>query len=223
MTQITETVEQYEYRRRQEVQDAAVAKAESNKILNKARQNARFGRFGINQALPRNHEQLAVVAAAEKLVLGISVEPARNIIIETPKNDAVASLPEELNKSINAEKHPQNTLNDVVTDQKLPISEKVDSRHFCDLGKPFVADGGVSLEIGGVSLKGNSTIEELMRDHFNLGGVFLNEGAFLSATEISIMTEGGVSVNKASSFLKELGYVPLKVKGKRGFRVTVRL
>ncbi len=125
-------------------------------------------------------------------------------------------------KSIDAEKVPENGLNDVVIGQKTTVTEKVDSRHFCDLGRPFVADGGVSLELGGVSLKGNSTIEELMRDHFNLGGVFLNEGAFLSATEISIMTEGGVSVNKASSFLKELGYTPLKVKGKRGFRVTER-
>ncbi len=100
----TETYEQYECRRRQEVQDEAVAKAESNKILNKSRQNARFSRFGINTPLPRNQEQLAIVAEAEKRVLGIVVEPATNIAVQ-PKTaeilavvDAGAALIDDSNK-----------------------------------------------------------------------------------------------------------------------------
>lgn len=147
MTQIPESYEQYEYRRRQEVQDDAVAKGEANKLANKARLNARHARFGIHTQLPRTHQELAVVAAEEKSVLGAHVEAPLNIIKESPKNDAVAALIDGQSSSTDAEKQAENGLNDAVIGQKTLDTERVDSRHFCDLGKPFFDDAIPKIDI----------------------------------------------------------------------------
>lgn len=221
MTQITETAESYEmyeHRRRQEVQDELVAKGESNKIANKARQNARFGRFGINQKLPRSQEELAIVAEAEKRVLGVTVEPATNIIIETPKNDAVAALIDEQCSSIDVEKQPENDENSVVIGQKTSVPEIVDSRHFCDLGKPFFDDGTQpEVEV--------PPIEQLLHTHYDLLDTSIQSGTHLSVAEV--LNRCGLPVNKANSnvvaaLLKNTGHNYCKSKGQRGYWVTVR-
>ena len=113
-----ETVTQYESRRRQEIQDEAIAKAESNKIKNRAMLSARFGRLGINRPLQRTQQELAVVAAEEKIVLGAVVAPATNIVLEAPKNDAGASLPEALSKSITVGNEAKIDENSVVNGNK---------------------------------------------------------------------------------------------------------
>jgi len=131
MTQITETVEQYEYRRRQEVQDAAVAKAESNKILNKARQLAKFGRFGINRELPRSQEALAIIAAEEKRVLGISVEPATNIVRQPKPAEILAG---------NEGKQPENDGIDAVIGSFTPLANDVVESLGVDVAIPCIVD-----------------------------------------------------------------------------------
>src|SRR5450759_4111894 len=46
-------------------------------------------------------------------------------------------------------------------------------------------------------------IVQLLHKHFNLGGSFLNEGAFFSATEISRIIAGGTSANLSLIHISE--------------------
>lgn len=185
----SETYEQYESRRRVEIQDEQVATNELNKIANKARQNARFGRFGINRPSPRTQEQLAVIAAEERTILGVNVDPATNIAVQ-PKPaennavaDAGAELSDEQGKSITIEKLPENDEIDAVIGEKATVSEKVDSRHFCDLGKPFVGDAipngkplaDIAIPSSGDVITEQEIIEGWLKTADTVGGIATSE------------------------------------------------
>jgi len=189
----TETVTQYESRRRQEIQDEAIAKAESNKIKNRAMLSARFGRLGINRPLQRTQQELAVVAAEEKIVLGAVVAPATNIVLEAPKNDAGASLPEALSKSISVEKEVKIEGNSVVNGNK-PL----------DAENSIEATLHAHFDLSDTSIQSGTHLS--VADVLNRCGLPVNKA----------------NSNVVAALLKNTGHNYCKAKGKRGYWVTVR-
>src|SRR5450759_248387 len=150
-----ETYDEYVARRERALFDERLAKDKYNLEKNRAMLNARQGRFGINRQLSRTHDQLAIIAPEETIVLGANVEAPLNIVRqpEPAENLAVgdhdSALKSEQYDTVNTQKEPLIGLNETV------------------IANPETGD-----------------IEKLLHAHFNLGGVYLNEGAHLSATEI---------------------------------------
>jgi hypothetical protein len=133
----TESYEAYCARREREIFEERLLTSKLQKERNYAVLRSKLSRFGVMQPMPRTQEEIEVIAKSEREILGADV---RASILNTVKADVVAALEDKQCSSITDEKEHQNALNETVIGQKLPIIEKVDTRHFCNLGKPFFDD-----------------------------------------------------------------------------------
>jgi len=189
---------------------------QSNKAKNIAYLSAQNAKFGFGRQMPRTQNEL------EKVNAGIENNLLSTVHSKAKINDVVdaqSELIDQQSNSIDAEKQPKNTLNDVVTGSFSIVHEKVDCREFFDLSKPFVDDG--------TQLEGKEpSIEATLHDHFDLENTSIEHGTHLSVTEV--ITKCGLTANKANSnvvaaLLKNTGHNYCKSKGKRGYWVTTRL